>query len=322
MRRDSYLCCGVRIDGIGPESAVLALLDSRYGVGRGAHLCNSYTLALALRDHDYRRDLNTGHLNLADGHYVAMVGRWHRQKDLTARVYGPDLMLATMDRGRPHGMRHYLYGATPETVTRLARSLSERFPGVEIVGIEAPPFRGLQPDEEVELAARIAQARPDILWVGTGTPRQDHFVAQYTERLACTVVPVGAAFDFHSGNTRPAPEFIKRIGFEWLFRFALEPRRLWRRYLIGIPVFIFGVVTDLARRTPSRPQTPIRDESAVPAPRSRAVNNGRPAAAGGVVEVRGSRWSAVDSAAVSVGPAVPVSAAVPSGDAMGHPSGP
>jgi N-acetylglucosaminyldiphosphoundecaprenol N-acetyl-beta-D-mannosaminyltransferase len=262
VRRDSYLCCGVRIDGIGPQTAVRRLLESRYGVARGAHLCNSYTLALALRDHAYRHELNTGHLNFADGHYVAMVGRLRGQRDLTERVYGPDLMLATMDQGRELGLRHYLYGATPETVNRLAEALRQRYPGVQIVGIESPPFRDLHPDEEADLFARVAQARPDVLWVGTGTPRQDRFVARYTEALRCTVVPVGAAFDFHSGNKRAAPRLIKRTGFEWLFRFALEPRRLWRRYLIGIPLFIAGVISDVGRRLPARP--PVIEPAAVP----------------------------------------------------------
>ena len=265
MTRDSYVCCGVRIDGLGPEAAVGQLLDSRYGEARGAHLCNSYTLALALRDPAYRDELNQGHLNFADGHYVAKVGRWRGQKDLTTRVYGPDLMLATMDCGRAYGLRHYLYGATAQTVTKLAESLRERYPGVEIVGVEAPPFRKLKEHEEAELAERVEHAKPDIFWVGIGTPRQDHFVARYTTRLACTVVPVGAAFDFHSGVKRPAPRLVKRMGMEWLYRFAQEPRRLWRRYLIGIPVFIAGVVTDVARKVPARPTTGA--EAEVPRPR-------------------------------------------------------
>ena len=166
----SYLCCSVRIDGYGPDAAVAALLESRYGQARGAHLCNSYTLALALRDPAYREVLNSGDLNFADGHYVAMVGRWRGQKDLTERVYGPDLMKRTMDRGRERGLRHYLYGAKPKTVERLAEVLRERYPGVQIVGVESPPFRPLTEQEEAELAARVAEARPDILWVGTGTP--------------------------------------------------------------------------------------------------------------------------------------------------------
>ncbi len=258
--KGSYVCCGVRLDGVGPESAVRALLDSRYGHARGVHLCNSYTLALAVRDIEYRQVLNSGDLNLADGHYVAMVGRWRGQADLTGRVYGPDLMLNTMDRGREIGLRHYLYGTTPETVQRLADTLAERYPGITIVGVEAPPFRKLRAHEELELAERISAARPDILWVGVGTPRQDRFVADHTRRLACTVVPVGAAFDFNSGTKKSAPDFVKRAGLEWLYRFAQEPRRLWRRYLIGIPTFIWGVLTDPFRRSrpTARPATPTQ----------------------------------------------------------------
>jgi N-acetylglucosaminyldiphosphoundecaprenol N-acetyl-beta-D-mannosaminyltransferase len=272
----SYLCCRVRIDGFGPHSAVRALLDSRYGDARGAHLCNSYTLALAFRDPAYREVLNSGAMNLADGHYVAMIGRWRGQQDLTERVYGPALMLAAMDQGRDRGLRHYLYGAKPPIVARLAKSLKERFPGVQIVGVEAPPFRPLTEQEEAELAERIEQARPDIVWVGTGTPRQDHFVARYTAMLGCTVVPVGAAFDFNSGHKRAAPRFIKRVGMEWLFRFAMEPRRLWRRYLIGIPVFMFGVLTDLGRRRPARPASPQEATTAqvhVPSPRRASADS-------------------------------------------------
>jgi N-acetylglucosaminyldiphosphoundecaprenol N-acetyl-beta-D-mannosaminyltransferase len=246
----AYACCGVRIDGYGPDSAVRALLQSQYGVARGVHLCNSYTLALAYRDDAYCRVLNTGDLNLADGHYVAMVGRWRGQADLTERVYGPTLMLSTMDRGREVGLRHFLYGTTKATLARLVTTLCELYPGLDIVGVQAPPFRRLSADEEDELAARIEAAKPDIVWVGVGTPRQDDFVVEQTARLRCTLVPVGAAFDFNSGTKRAAPRWVQRMGFEWLFRFAQEPRRLWRRYLIGIPVFMFGVLADLWRPRP------------------------------------------------------------------------
>jgi N-acetylglucosaminyldiphosphoundecaprenol N-acetyl-beta-D-mannosaminyltransferase len=274
--RGTYMCCGVRIDGLGPEAAVRALLESRYGVARGAHLCNSYTLALAFRDDDYRTLLNLGDINLADGHWVAKVGRWRGQADLTARVYGPTLMLATMDRGREVGLRHYLYGTTPETVARLAQTLSDLYPGIDIVGVEAPPFRRLDEAEEVELAGRIEAAKPDIMWVGVGTPRQDEFVARHTSRLGCTVVPVGAAFDFNSGTKRSAPQFVQRMGIEWLYRFAQEPRRLWRRYLIGIPVFMFGVFADLLR--PQREADP-RSSHQPTAPSQLTIDPVQPAAA-------------------------------------------
>jgi N-acetylglucosaminyldiphosphoundecaprenol N-acetyl-beta-D-mannosaminyltransferase len=250
IEQGSYQCCGVRIDGLGPEAAVATMLQARYGSARAVHLCNSYTLALASRNETYRRVLNTGDVNLADGHYVAMIGRWRGQKDLRERVYGPALMLATMDRGRDVGLRHYLYGTTPETINRLVDRLSAMYPGIDIVGAEAPPFRRITAHEEEELADRIEHAKPDIMWIGVGTPRQDEFVAQHVARLPCTLVPVGAAFDFNSGSKRSAPRLIQRMGMEWLFRFVQEPRRLWRRYLIGIPVFIWGVVLDIVRRPP------------------------------------------------------------------------
>src|SRR5688572_29316043 len=271
--RGSYMCCGVRIDNFGPEAAVNALLDSRYGRARAVHLCNSHTLALAFRDNEYRDVLNSGQLNFADGHYVAMVGRWRGQADLTARVYGPELMLATMDQGRAIGLRHYLYGTTPDTIARLVATLTDRFPGIDIVGAEAPPFRRLHPQEATELAARVQSARPDILWFGVGTPRQDHFVATYASQLSCTLVPVGAAFDFNSGTKPTAPRLVQRFGMEWLFRFAMEPRRLWRRYLIGIPVFMLGVFTDVWRRARTTMPAPPGHAGATDPGTTRAADN-------------------------------------------------
>jgi N-acetylglucosaminyldiphosphoundecaprenol N-acetyl-beta-D-mannosaminyltransferase len=267
-----YRCCGVRIDGLSPEAAVATMLQARYGYARAVHLCNSYTLALASRNEAYRRVLNAGDVNLADGHYVAMVGRWRGQKDMRERVYGPALMLATMDRGREVGLRHYLYGTTPETISRLVDRLNEMFPGIDIVGAEAAPFRRITAEEDEELADRVEKAKPDVMWVGVGTPRQDEFVAHHVARLPCTLVPVGAAFDFNSGTKRSAPRFIQRIGMEWLYRFAQEPRRLWRRYLIGIPVFIWGVLLDLVRRPAelappaARPAAGVLPANRVPAP--------------------------------------------------------
>jgi len=243
----SFRCCGVRIDALTPAAAAEALLASRHGTSRRAHLCNAYTLSLALRDPDYRALLDEGDLNLSDGHYIAMVGRHRGHPEMQQRVYGPDLMAEVLDRGREHGLRHYLYGSTPETVEQLAAALRERFPGVHIVGVESPPFRGLSEAEIDDMVARINGARPDLVWVGLGTPLQDRFVRDYADRLGATLVPVGAAFDFHAGTKRMAPEWVQRHGLEWAYRLASEPRRLWKRYLVGIPVFVFGVLTDARR---------------------------------------------------------------------------
>lgn len=247
-RPGTFLCCGVHIAAVTPEGAADLILASRAGEPRSTHLCNAYTLSLAVRDTAYRALLNASDLDFADGHYVAMVGRRRGHPEMTERTYGPTLMSDVVDRGRATGLRHYLYGASPETVRALAAALTERYPGVEIVGVESPPFRPLTENEEGALVERVREAAPDVFWVGIGTPRQDHFVADFTDRLRCTVVPVGAAFDFHAGVKPLAPPVLQRHGMEWAYRLVTEPRRLWKRYLVGNPVFVFGALTDRWRR--------------------------------------------------------------------------
>lgn len=241
---ESFVTCGVRIDAYGPDEAAAELLESRHGRPLAVHLCNAYTLSLAMRDPAYLALLNADGLNLADGHPVAALGRRRGHAVMTARVYGPDLMLAVLDGGRSRGLRHYLYGGSPEVLTALRSELEQRFAGVEIVGAESPPFRPLTPAETDEMRERLRAARPDVVWVGLGTPRQDVFVHQHAEALGCTAVAIGAAFDFHAGAKRQAPGWVQRHGLEWAFRLATEPRRLWRRYLIGNSLFVWGVAKD------------------------------------------------------------------------------
>jgi N-acetylglucosaminyldiphosphoundecaprenol N-acetyl-beta-D-mannosaminyltransferase len=147
-------------------------------------------------------------------------------------------MLATIRAGRARPLRHYLYGSTPEVLERLVSQLNELAPGVEIIGAEPPPFRLLTEREKAELIARIRRLGPDIVWVGLGTPRQDLFIDQFRDQLGTTLVAVGAAFDFLAGAKRQAPNWMQNSGLEWAFRLATEPRRLWRRYLLGNTRFL------------------------------------------------------------------------------------
>ena len=153
------------------------------------------------------------------------------------RVYGPDLMLRVIGQGG--GLRHYFYGATEQTLVRLQERLSTSFPGMSVVGTYAPPFRPLREDEVGVIANAINAARPDVVWVGIGTPRQDFWMAQFRPLLDVPVlIAVGAAFDFHAGMVHQAPRWMMGIGMEWLFRLLMDPRRLWRRYLIGNVRFV------------------------------------------------------------------------------------
>ena len=163
------------------------------------------------------------------------------------RVCGPDVMLTVCDRGRELGLRHYFLGGRPGVPEALRDRLTERFPGLLVVGAESPPFRALSAEEDAALVDRINDAAPHVLWIGLGSPKQEFWAADHEGALqAPLLLPVGAAFDFHSGNLRRAPRWMQRVGLEWLFRVAMEPRRLAGRYLTTNARFAAGVLREEA----------------------------------------------------------------------------
>ncbi|HUP74782.1 MAG TPA: WecB/TagA/CpsF family glycosyltransferase [Acidimicrobiales bacterium] len=246
----SFVVCGVRIDAFQIDTMVDRVLAwKNRASGRAVHLCNAYTLSLALRDDSLRELLNGADANLSDGMPLVWIARRLGLAHMRDRVYGPDLMVATIDRGRVQGLRHYLYGSTPEVIAQLETNLRQRYPGTELVGAESGPFRPLTETEELELARRIADAGADVVWVGLGTPRQDLFVDRFRDLAPATFIAIGAAFDFHAGTKRQAPRVVQRFGFEWLFRLITEPRRLWKRYLIGNGRFVWAVLRRRPRLT-------------------------------------------------------------------------
>ena len=177
---------------------------------------------------------------LCDGMPLVFAGRRFARLDMD-RCYGPDVMLETLDRGREAGLRHYFYGGADEETSRLLREkMLARFPGLRVCGAEVPPFRPLTADERRETAARIDASGADVVWVGLGTPKQDFWIGDMRPLLKAPVlVAVGAAFAFHAGKVPQAPRWMMRAGLEWLYRLWAEPRRLWRRYLLGNPRFLW-----------------------------------------------------------------------------------
>jgi N-acetylglucosaminyldiphosphoundecaprenol N-acetyl-beta-D-mannosaminyltransferase len=124
--------------------------------------------------------------------------------------------------------------------------MTARYPGLQVAGTYAPPFRPLNFTEEAELSALILETKPDIMWIGLGSPKQEHFMAQYYDKLDVKLmVGVGAAFDIHSGNVKEAPRLLKSVGLQWLHRLTQEPQRLWRRYLTCVPSFMWNMSLQL-----------------------------------------------------------------------------
>jgi N-acetylglucosaminyldiphosphoundecaprenol N-acetyl-beta-D-mannosaminyltransferase len=175
-----------------------------------------------------------------------------------SRVYGPDLLLAAGAHSVAKGYRHFFYGGAPGIADTLAALLRQKFPGLTVVGTHSPPFRDLAEAEARDVAALINRASPDIVWVGLSTPKQERWMAAFRARLdAPILIGIGAAFDFHSGSKPQAPYWIQRSGFEWLFRVATEPARLWPRYRRVVPGFLWHLALQKAglRRYDLPPQT-------------------------------------------------------------------
>lgn len=155
------------------------------------------------------------------------------------RVCGPDLMPAVMIASQARGDRHFFYGATDDTLARLRSGLLDQAPEAQIVGSYSPPFRALTSEEGAAIVDLINAAKPDIVWVGLSTPKQEYWMAAHRARLTAPVlIGVGAAFDVHAGLSDRAPALMQACGLEWLYRVAREPRRLWWRYLWNNPRFV------------------------------------------------------------------------------------
>ncbi len=171
------------------------------------------------------------------------------------RVYGPDLMAAACERGARTGTRMYLYGGKNDgALVQLTLNLRRRYPGLEIVGGYSPPYRPLEVHEEEAVAADINASGADIVWVGTGQPKQEIWMANMRERLDSPVlVGVGAAFDFHAGLVQQAPKNVQDAGMEWAWRLSREPGRLWYRYLRYNPMFMRQFARQLVERRRSAP---------------------------------------------------------------------
>lgn len=223
--------------------AVLAALRAR----RKGYVCVTGVHGVTEAQHDaaFRRILNGAFLNTTDGMPLVWLGKRAAGR-FVDRVYGPDLMLEIFAATQGTPFRHFFYGGAPGVAEELQAKLEARFPGVTICGTYCPPFRPLDPDEQATLAALVREKKPDIIWVGLSTPKQERFMAEWLPQLDTTLMfGVGAAFDFHSGRVRQAPRWIQRSGLEWFYRLCSEPRRLARRYLVNNPLFLWRIAGQL-----------------------------------------------------------------------------
>lgn len=209
---------------------------------RGDYICvsNVHTTVMAFRDESYRKVQNSGAMALPDGQPLSIVSR-RRGYSEAQRVPGPDLMPEILRLSEDKGYRHYFYGSTPETLERLRKVLLDRFPRLQIVGMDAPPFRPLTEEEDQEAVRRINESGADFVWVALGAPKQEKWMYEHRGRVNGLMIGVGAAFDFIAGTVRRAPMWMQKLCLEWVYRICQDPKRMFPRYVSTNFAFLWHV---------------------------------------------------------------------------------
>jgi N-acetylglucosaminyldiphosphoundecaprenol N-acetyl-beta-D-mannosaminyltransferase len=233
---------GVNVSAINMDQAV-ETIECWLTLGEQNYICvtPAHGVMDCQRDPELRWIFNHSGLTTPDGMSIVWLLKLKGYHHVN-RVYGSDLLLAACERSLETGWRHFFYGGAPGVAQRLSARLVARFPRLQVAGAYMPPFRPITEDEDRAITNSINAAGPEIVWVGLSTPKQERWMAGHVGKLnAPVLVGIGAAFDFLSGSKPHAPRWIQRSGFEWLFRLATEPRRLWRRY-IQYPYFLWLVL--------------------------------------------------------------------------------
>ena len=206
---------------------------------RGKYICvsNVHTTVMSYENEEYRKIQNGAAMALPDGAPLSSYSRRKGYKQ-AQRVTGPDLMLELFAISKEKGYRHYFYGATEETLQSMKEVLERDYPGIQIAGMYAPPFRAITPQEDAQIVAKINESRPDFIWIGLGAPKQEEWMYQHMGQLQGVLIGVGAGFDYLAGYIKRAPRWMQRMSLEWLYRLLQDPKRLWRRYFTSNVKFI------------------------------------------------------------------------------------
>jgi N-acetylglucosaminyldiphosphoundecaprenol N-acetyl-beta-D-mannosaminyltransferase len=237
---------GVSVEPLDMERA-LVRIHAELEARRQGYVCmvGVHGIMEAFRDPDLAKVYAGAAITVPDGMPTVWVGRWQGHKGMQ-RVAGPELMWEMFSRKEFGEYTHFLCGGKEHVAEELRERLIARFPWAKVVGTFTPPFRELDGREEAELLERVHGLRPDIVWVGISTPKQERFMRQYLHRLDTTLMfGVGAAFDYHTGRIEDSPQWVKTAGLQWVHRLLQDPRHLWRRYLRNNPAFVWHIALQL-----------------------------------------------------------------------------
>ncbi len=231
------------------KSELLGFVEQKAAEKSSAYVCfcNANSIDLAQKSPGYRSAIEEADLAVADGVSVVAATRLLHKKRVE-RLPGPEIMSECCSLAAKKGFAVFFYGSTEQVLEGLGRELSARWPDLDIAGRLAPPFDEMHEAQQEDALGQLSESGAAIIFVGLGAPKQEIWMAQQRGRLPAVMLGVGAAFDFHSGMKRRAPAWMRRTGLEWLHRLLSEPRRLWRRYLLGNLRFVRVLMSHYLQR--------------------------------------------------------------------------
>ena len=206
---------------------------------------NVHTIIEGFWNKSYREIINNSFLSIPDGKPLQIVGRLKGNTEIS-RLFGPSVMEKFIDWGRKDDVSHFFFGSSESTLLKLKEVIELKYPGTRIVGMLAPPFKPINEWDNKRFAQLINDAKPDFIWVGLGAPKQERWMFDNYKKLNKGIMfGIGAGFDYLAGNTKHAPQWMKNLALEWLYRLSQEPKRLWKRYLTTIPQFLLFASLEL-----------------------------------------------------------------------------
>lgn len=217
--------------------------------GEGGYVCFS-TVHMVMESYDHPEfgaKVNDADLVIPDGMPVVWMQKLQGEKN-AARVRANDLMIMFCAYAEKHNLKVGFYGGKQAVIDAIIARAAQDFPKLQIAYAYSPPFRELTDEEDAAVTAKINQAAPDILFMGLGCPKQENWMAAHKTRLKAVMLGVGASFDFYAGNVKESPAWLGKLGLEWLYRLIQEPQRLWRRYLLLNPRFLWLAMLQMLRR--------------------------------------------------------------------------
>lgn len=261
MRQGKFNVLGVMIDAVDYATATSQIVEAARGRrGFAVSALAVHGLMTGVLDKIHRHRLNRFDLLAPDGQPVRWALNGLHRAGLAERVYGPNLTLEVCRAAADASLPIYLFGGSRELLDRLQANLRARFPNLRIAGARESRFRRLSVEEKHELIREIKESGAAMTFVGLGCPRQEVFAYELRDALGMPLLAVGAAFNFHAGMLSQAPGFMQRRGLEWLYRLWIEPRRLWKRYLLLNPLYLTLLFLQWTRLRTIDPHTTVEPQ--------------------------------------------------------------